>query len=66
MDEAREDGIPWKKWGPYLSERQWGGAGIGASHQTEWTGLIAPLLDIFARAELSRPDVMAGPHASET
>jgi hypothetical protein len=24
MNEAREDGIPWKKWGPYLSERQWG------------------------------------------
>ena len=22
--EARETGIPWKKWGPYLSERQWG------------------------------------------
>ena len=24
LDEAREEGIPWKKWGPYLSERQWG------------------------------------------
>ncbi len=22
--EARENGTPWKKWGPYLSERQWG------------------------------------------
>ena len=22
--ETREAGIPWKKWGPYLSERQWG------------------------------------------
>ncbi len=21
---AREDGVPWKMWGPYLSERQWG------------------------------------------
>ena len=21
---AREEGVPWKKWGPYLSERQWG------------------------------------------
>ncbi|MHC1745428.1 MAG: hypothetical protein AB9873_20705 [Syntrophobacteraceae bacterium] len=20
----RETGIPWKKWGPYLSGRQWG------------------------------------------
>ena len=24
LNEARENGIPWKKWGPYLSERQWG------------------------------------------
>ena len=25
------------------------GAGLGASHQTGWTGCIAPLLDIFER-----------------
>jgi hypothetical protein len=25
------------------------GAGLGASHQTGWTGLIARLLDLFAR-----------------
>ena len=24
LNEARENLIPWKKWGPYLSERQWG------------------------------------------
>ena len=24
LNIAREEGIPWKKWGPYLSERQWG------------------------------------------
>src|SRR2546428_153249 len=24
LNEAREAQIPWKKWGPYLSERQWG------------------------------------------
>ncbi|HET7087009.1 MAG TPA: glucosidase [Anaerolineae bacterium] len=24
LKQAREAGIPWKKWGPYLSERQWG------------------------------------------
>ncbi|HEX7231214.1 MAG TPA: glucosidase [Candidatus Binatia bacterium] len=24
LDEAREHKAPWKKWGPYLSERQWG------------------------------------------
>ena len=22
--DAASDGVPWKKWGPYLSERQWG------------------------------------------
>jgi hypothetical protein len=27
------------------------GAGLGASHQTGWTGLIAALLDIFGRVE---------------
>ena len=24
LNEARTQGVPWKKWGPYLSERQWG------------------------------------------
>jgi hypothetical protein len=24
LEECREKNIPWKKWGPYLSERQWG------------------------------------------
>ncbi len=24
LREARDEGIPWRKWGPYLSERQWG------------------------------------------
>ena len=24
LEEARERSVPWKKWGPYLSERQWG------------------------------------------
>jgi hypothetical protein len=24
LNEAREQGIPWRLWGPYLSERQWG------------------------------------------
>ena len=24
LKEARDNKIPWKKWGPYLSERQWG------------------------------------------
>ena len=24
LNAAREQSVPWKKWGPYLSERQWG------------------------------------------
>ena len=24
LTAAREQGVPWRKWGPYLSERQWG------------------------------------------
>ncbi len=24
LDEAGENGVPWRQWGPYLSERQWG------------------------------------------
>jgi hypothetical protein len=24
LEEARVSGVPWRKWGPYLSERQWG------------------------------------------
>jgi hypothetical protein len=42
------------------------GAGLGASHQTGWTGLVAPLIDLFARLdaqtvlESDRWRVMAG------
>jgi len=24
LEQARSSGMPWKKWGPYLAERQWG------------------------------------------
>ena len=24
LDEADHDGVAWRRWGPYLSERQWG------------------------------------------
>jgi hypothetical protein len=24
LAEAREQGVPWRRWGPYLAERQWG------------------------------------------
>jgi hypothetical protein len=24
LDEADSSGVPWRRWGPYLSQRQWG------------------------------------------
>ena len=24
LAKARENAVPWRQWGPYLSERQWG------------------------------------------
>ena len=32
LNAAREQGVPWKKWGPYLSERQWGTVREDYSH----------------------------------
>jgi len=32
LNDARESGIPWKQWGPYLSERQWGTVREDYSH----------------------------------
>jgi hypothetical protein len=32
LQEAKESKIPWKKWGPYLSERQWGTVREDYSH----------------------------------
>ena len=51
LAEAHEHTKPWYRWGPYLSERQYEyfhgdtGRGVGASHQTGWTGLVAKLLE---------------------
>ena len=36
------------------------GAGLGASHQTGWTGLVAPLLDLFGRLEAKDLEVERG------
>src|SRR5258707_4348787 len=32
LNETREKEVPWKKWGPYLSERQWGTVREDYSH----------------------------------
>ena len=38
LNEARESGVPWKKWGPYLSERQWGTVREDYSHDGDAWG----------------------------
>ena len=40
LNEARERGIPWKKWGPYLSERQWGTVREDYSDERRMRGTI--------------------------
>ncbi len=33
LDEADTGGVPWQRWGPYLSERQWGAIKSGQPSQ---------------------------------
>jgi Mannosylglycerate hydrolase MGH1-like glycoside hydrolase domain len=35
LEEARDKKVPWRKWGPYLSERQWGSVRENVSQQVE-------------------------------
>ena len=42
LNEAREAHIPWKQWGPYLSERQWGRSGRTTA-MTAMPGTISPM-----------------------
>jgi hypothetical protein len=87
LEESRKEKEPWKFWGPYLSERQWGTVredysksgnawdyfdhdqarsrayrwgedGLGASHQTGWTGLVARLIHLYAY--LDPHDILEG------
>ena len=41
LDEARENRVPWKLWGPYLSERQWGTVREDYSEKA-MRGIISP------------------------
>ena len=36
------------------------GAGLGASHQTGWTGTVARLLDLFGRVEAQDMELEVG------
>jgi hypothetical protein len=58
LNEARERQIPWKRWGPYLSERQWGTVREDYSHDGyAW--------DYFTCAGLPNRGAMRSPLAGE-
>ena len=58
LNDAREVGIPWKKWGPFLSERQWGTV-RRTTTRTGWEGLA---MKSNACCALASPVDRAGPH----
>jgi hypothetical protein len=48
--EARENKVPWKKWGYILFYEYfqgYNGAGPDANHQAVWTGVIAKVIELF-------------------
>ena len=75
LDEADTGGVPWRRWGPYLSERQWRtvredyGSGDDTwscfSHEQaryrSWqlTGILGPSVFERGGAELARPGLFA-------
>ena len=50
--DAREAGTPWKKWGPYLSERQWGTVREDYSQFRRRLELLQPRSGTFANVSL--------------
>ncbi len=59
LEEARHQGIAWRKWGPYLSERQWGSVRENTNRQIEaWNDLTHD--QSRSRAYQSGEDGIAG------
>jgi len=59
LEEARNQGIAWKKWGPYLSERQWGSVRENTDRGIEaWNDLTHD--QARSRAYMSGEDGIAG------
>ena len=52
LEEARLRGIPWRKWGPYLSERQWGTVREDYSAERRRVELLHPRSGALARVPL--------------
>src|SRR3954469_16134183 len=59
LDEARSKKAPWRKWGPYLSERQWGSVRENVTQSIEaWNDVTHD--QSRSRAYLSGEDGIAG------
>ncbi len=59
LEEDRDGKLPWKKWGPYLSERQWGGVRENVNQSIEaWNDLTHD--QARSRAYHSGEDGIAG------
>ena len=54
LDEARQLKAPWKKWGPYLSERQWGTVREDYSENGDAWNYLHPRPCPLARLSLGR------------
>jgi hypothetical protein len=59
LEEAAASGVPWRKWGPYLSERQWGSVRENVNRQIEaWNDITHD--QARSRAYRSGEDGIAG------
>ena len=59
LSDAAHKAIPWKKWGPYLSERQWGGVRENLDRNVEaWNDVTHD--QARSRAYVSGEDGIAG------
>ena len=63
LEECRSQGIAWRKWGPYLSERQWGTVREDYSESGDaWNYFShddARSLDEGVRVHVDRPPLLA-------
>jgi hypothetical protein len=59
LKDAARSGVPWRKWGPYLSERQWGGVRENLSRDVEaWNDVTHD--QARSRAYVAGEDGIAG------
>ena len=62
LEEARTKKAPWKKWGPYLSERQWGTVREDYSESGDaWMRICLRLLVRMKYSSRAKENRRAGP-----